>query len=216
MSKRRMFMFGFKTKKVDFDESSLRRVIGRYEVYQPETKEQILACAECVDGLASEGDAMSKIPYLVTAINSITNLEVTEDDIRYELNRKFSDNDFISILSAVQIVLMSLRDRVDTHVELDEVLNAKGFSYEDVIEENKNRNDKTVILEKMKKNETERKAQEIVDKGIEDGHIVEVGSDHIAEVSKKVDAMTDDELNAELVRLEKIAKIKKLQAELGE
>lgn len=142
----------------------------------------------------------------IKLFNLLTNIEM--DEYTYDRFSKKSNARLMAVKVTIEKLLTMNLNTGNTDIENNKRLGVESKP--------KNRNDKPVILEQWKEKEAERKAQEVVDKGIENGHIVEVGSDHIAEVSKKVDAMTDDELNAELARLEKIAKIKKLQAELGE
>lgn len=204
---------GIKTRKVNGD-LDVFETVGNYKVFEPNEeiwKQVVELFSQADQDRIEDGQYVSTFGKEATIqlFRLLTNIDMTE-----KMYDTYATKRNVRLMLVQQYII----EVVQTYLKLGMITIENEKLSQDIGVESKpkNRNDKTVILEQMKKNETERKAQEIVAEGIENGHIVEVSSDHIAEVSKKVDAMTDDELDIELARLEKIAKIKKLQAELGE
>ena len=203
---------GIKTKKVN-EEMEIFEKVGKYVVYEPSEE----VWAEITDLFTQADQEKLDDGRYQTTFGKEATIKLFQLLTNIDMTEKTYDTYATKRNVRLMLVQQYIIEVVQTYLKLGMTSIENERLGEDLgVEKPKNRNDKTVILDKMRKNEAERKAKEIVDKGIETGHIVEVVSDHIPDVGKKVEDMTDDELDAELKRLEKIAKVKRLQAELGE
>ena len=202
---------GIKTRKIDKDLVVFESV-GNYKVYEPDSEiwEEIIEMFKDVEqNRNEEGEFVSTFgkESTIKLFRLLTNIDMTErmyDEYATKRNVR---------LALVQQYLVQV---IQNYIKLGfTAAENEKLSYDLGVEKPKNRNDKTVILEQMKQNEIERKEKQIITAETVDGELV-LNTNNNYKTDKNIEDMTDEELDTEMARLEKIAKIKRLKAELGE
>lgn len=198
---------GIKTRKMS-EELEIFEKVGKYEVYEI-NEDMWKEISELFSKAEQEkmGDGQYNTTFgkeaSIRLFNILTNIDMTESTYeKYATKRN----------GRLALVQQYISEVINTYllIAVKSVENAK-LSEGLGVEKPKNRNDKVVILEQMKKNETERKAQEVVDEGIENGHIVEIGE------TKSIDNIDDEIADLERkIKEKKRADLLKQLKELGE
>ena len=202
---------GIKTRKLDKDLVVFESV-GNYKVYEPDSEiwEEIIEMFKDVEQNRNEdGEFVSTFgkESTIKLFRLLTNIDMTE-----KLYNEYATKRNVRLALVQQYLVQVIQSYIKlgfTAAENEKLSDDLG------VEKPKNRNDKTVILEQMKQNEAKRKEEQGVVAELIEGEFVQ-GANSIYKATKNLEDMTDEELDIEIARLEKIAKIKKLKAESGE
>lgn len=193
---------GIKTRKMD-REMEVFESVGNYKVYEPdeETFKQVIDLfSEAEQDKMEDGQYVSSFGREATIqlFRLLTNIDMTE-----KMYDTYATKRNVRLMLVQQYIIQVVQNYLKLGMAVVE--NEKFAEEMEVETKSQNRNDKTVILDKWKEKENERKAQEIVNEGIENGHIVEVGEksidDEIASLERKLKEKKREELLKKLAEL---------------
>lgn len=200
---------GIKTRKMS-EELEVFEKVGKFEVYEPNEAiwhEITELFFKADQDKTEDGQYISSFSKEATIqlFRLLTNIDMTE---------KMYDTYATKRNARLMLVQQYVIEVIQTYLKLGmaSIENEK-LSQDLGIIDPKNRNDKNVTLEQIGQHEMEGKEEQgIAADVITEGYIV-TEADHI---TKKIEDMTNEELDIELARLEKIERIKALKEKVGE